>query len=258
MNLEQIRDLYDIQQRRDINYSGMIREETEHVVRHISQIDTYSTVIYTHGLTSDNLASVIDGEIAYFQNIGHDFEWKLYTHDSPPDLRDQLAARGFEIEEVEALVALDLQTAPESLFQPTSNVRRVTHPDRIQDIVYIMRTVWQEDMDDIGVMLRDELANNPDYTSIYIAYADDTPASAAWVRFAENNPFASLWGGATLEEHRGKGLYTSLVAVRAQEARQRGVRYLTVEASAMSRPILEKRGFQFISWTYPCMWYFSE
>jgi len=37
--------------------------------------------------------------------------------------------------------------------------------------------------------------------------------------------------------YRKRGLYTALLAVRAQEGRARQVKYLTVDASPMSRPI---------------------
>jgi len=79
--------------------------------------------------------------------------------------------------------------------------------------------------------------------------------SSAWVRFNPGSQFASLWGGSTLEQYRGQGHYTALMAVRAQEAARRGVRFLTVDASPMSRPILEKQGFRVISWAndYNCV-----
>jgi predicted acetyltransferase len=57
-----------------------------------------------------------------------------------------------------------------------------------------------------------------------------------------------------LPEYRGKGLYTALVAVRLQEALRRGARYLTVDASPMSAPILRRLGFQQITTTHPCKW----
>jgi hypothetical protein len=41
---------------------------------------------------------------------------------------------------------------------------------------------------------------------------------------------------------------------RAQEAKARQVSYLTVDASPMSRPILEKFGFEMIAYSYPCKW----
>jgi len=80
------------------------------------------------------------------------------------------------------------------------------------------------------------------------------PASAAWTYFPKHSQFASLWGGSTVSGFRKQGLYTSLLAVRAQEARDRGVRFLTVDASDMSRPILEKFSFERIAYSYPCKW----
>lgn len=76
----------------------------------------------------------------------------------------------------------------------------------------------------------------------------------AWVYFPKHSQFASLWGGSTVSGFRRQGLYTALLAVRAQEASARGVRYLTVDASDMSRPILEKFGFEVIAHAYPCKW----
>ncbi len=57
------------------------------------------------------------------------------------------------------------------------------------------------------------------------------------------SPFASLWGGSTLASHRKRGFYTALLAVRVQEAIRRGARYLTIDASPMSRPIVARFGF---------------
>jgi GNAT superfamily N-acetyltransferase len=63
-----------------------------------------------------------------------------------------------------------------------------------------------------------------------------------------------LWSLSTLAAYRGQGLYTALLAARAQESIQRGIRFLTVDASPMSRPILEKLGFQWLSTFYPRKW----
>jgi hypothetical protein len=80
------------------------------------------------------------------------------------------------------------------------------------------------------------------------------PASAAWIYFHAGSSFASLWGGATLPQFRNQGRYSLLLAARAQEARARGFSLLTVDASPMSRPILEKHGFQYLATSTPCVW----
>jgi hypothetical protein len=51
-----------------------------------------------------------------------------------------------------------------------------------------------------------------------------------------HSQFASLHGGATLPDYRGQGLYASLLAVRGQEAIQRGYRFSTIEAGPMKPP----------------------
>ena len=79
-------------------------------------------------------------------------------------------------------------------------------------------------------------------------------ATEAWLRMPTHSPFASLWGGATLAPYRGRGLYTALVAVRAQEAKARGYQFLTIDASDMSRPICEKQGFVKFCTAIACVW----
>jgi low temperature requirement protein LtrA len=60
-----------------------------------------------------------------------------------------------------------------------------------------------------------------------------------------------LYGGATLPEYRGRGLYRATVAKRAALARERGYRYLQVDALPTSRPILERTGFVQLTTTTP-------
>ena len=68
--------------------------------------------------------------------------------------------------------------------------------------------------------------------------------NAAWLVYNQGTEFAGLWGGgSTLPGWRGRGIYRALVGRRAQLAAQLGVKYLLVDASAASRPILGRLGF---------------
>lgn len=257
MDIETLRALYDKEQRIEIEYPGVQREVTDRVIREVYPQIQQGWIVYSR-LDESNVEETITAEIAYFERLGYPFEWKLFSHDNPPDLKDRLAARGFEIEEEEAVLVLDLESAPAVLSAPvTADVRKITDPVGLDDVFAVNTGVWGEDEDGSG--LRDELADTlrtlPDQLSVYAAYVDGQPASSAWIRFPPRTQFASLWGGSTLPQYRGRGLFTALVAVRAQEAKQRGYRYLTVDASPMSRPILEKYGFKLIAMSYPCMWY---
>jgi GNAT superfamily N-acetyltransferase len=66
--------------------------------------------------------------------------------------------------------------------------------------------------------------------------------------------FATLWGGSTLRQYRGRGFYTALLAVRAREARRRGFRFLQVDASPDSQPILARYGFRCLAYSTPYEW----
>lgn len=244
--------LFDNDQRRNITFPNVRREVTPHVVRLLDLHGTFSWIVYSQ-LTPDNADSVIAGEIAYFRDLGHDFEWKLYGHDAPPDLKDRLAAHGFDIDEEEAVVVLPLADAPPELFELNGHdIRHITDPDQLGDITTIESTVWGEDHSALVEYLAAEKRAAPDMLSIYIAYVDGNPASCGWTRFSPQSQFASLWGGSTIAQYRGRGLYRGLVAARAVEARQRGIAFFCVDASPMSRPILERFGFQTITRSWEC------
>jgi GNAT superfamily N-acetyltransferase len=66
--------------------------------------------------------------------------------------------------------------------------------------------------------------------------------------------FATLWGGGTLPAWRSRGIYRAIVAHRADLALRRGFRYLQVNASDGSRPILERLGFVGVTTTTPFIW----
>src|SRR5439155_1478176 len=106
------------------------------------------------------------------------------------------------------------------------------------------------ELDDLG----EERAADPDGLRIFVAEAGDVVVCAGWVRFPSGTEFATLWGGATLPAWRGRGIYRALVAHRARLAADRGCRYLEVDASDDSRPILERLGFAAVTTTTPYVW----
>ena len=88
-------------------------------------------------------------------------------------------------------------------------------------------------------------------TSHYLAYAHNTLVGTGWIDFPPGSNFAELHGGAVLGDQRSRGFYSALFDARAAEAQQRGYAYLAVDAAPLSRPILLRRGFQFICETAP-------
>lgn len=255
MERSQMISLYDQDQRKGVEYPDLRREITPHVVRHIDLSDFGEGIISYSQLNEANAEDAIREQIRYFEGIGQSFEWKLFDYDHPPDLKERLISHGFVIEDAEAVMALDLEAAPEILWQPIrQHVQKITDPEKLADVQTIEQQVWNEDAAWVLHLLGEPLEKHPEQVSVYVGYIDDQPASAAWIFFSQHSQFASLWGGATRLEYRKRGLFTALLAARAQEAKARQVRFLTVDAMPMSRPILEKLGFETLAYSYPCKW----
>lgn len=256
MDRDQLLQLFDREERQHAQFDNSLREVTPHTVRFRPRpgMKGGSYILYSD-LDETNADAVIRDEIAYFQQLGRRCEWKLYDHDQPADLKERLIAHGFTLEEPEALMVLDLAEMPDALQRPVAlDVRRITDPGLIPEIMTVQEIVWSErDIAFVEEAIQ-ELRLGGQHTSYYAAYADGRPVCSARICFSQGGVFAGLWGGATLPEYRSRGFYTALVAVRAQEAIRRGYRFLTIDASPMSRPIVERHGFRLLDTTTPCKW----
>lgn len=263
MDIAAVRALYDEEQRIHNQDTGVWVVKTEKTVRMIAGEVQRGAIIYSQ-LDANNADAVIDAEIAYFANETNveSVEWKVFDYDQPADLLERVKAHGFVAEDPDAICVLDLANLPDRLKQPiTHDIRRITDPVGLADIFVVQAEVWADPEIGEGWLrkaLEINLRDSPETLSVYVAYIDGKPASSAWMDVHEGRSFAGMWGGSTLEEHRGKGLYTELIAVRAQEAIRRGIKYLTIDASPMSRPIVEKHGFQFMAYAYECNYAFER
>lgn len=255
MNIDQIRRLYNQQIRIGQEEPDYHREVTPFVVRHISLTKEGQGWVSHTCLDDGNADEQIAEQVAFFTSIRQDFEWKYYDYDTPPDLLKRLERYGFLIEEQESIMVLEVELAPASLLQThPPGVVRVTNMDQVSDVIAVEEQVWGSDHAWIQPFMREYLEMYPDRLSAYVVYMDGKPVSCAWTRYHPGLQFAGLWGGATLAEYRQRGLYTALLAARLQEALQRDIHFLTVDASVMSRPILEKIGFRLIALSHPCQW----
>ena len=231
------------------------REVDGTVIRHVSNLPGGGSFILFSELDEHTADTAIQRQIDYFRSIGQSFEWKVYSFDTPADLRSRLARHGFSIGEEEKILVLDAEnTPPELLAPPAHIVKKITTQAGLEDVFAVERQVWAHKTGRVSEFLRAALTDFPDEMSIYVAYVAGVPASAGWVSFSKNSTFAGLWGGSTVPEFRRRGVYRALLATRVQEARARGRRYITVDASPMSRPILERLGFRCIGSTWPCEW----
>ncbi len=256
MDLNSIRAKFNKEQRFEAHFYGQRREVGPYTVRHFANDKARRNfIVWSNLQDAPNIDEAIDQELDELRQTEQALEWKVYCYDFPIDLVERLQKRGLEAEEVEAIMILEFATAPRVLTQPVRHdIRRLTHPDQLQDLLFIMREVWDSDFEWLVPRLSERMEHTYEEHPIYIAYVDNEPAATAWMTFHEGSQFAGLWGGSTRKKFRGQGLYTSLIATRLQEAQARGgVHYFMIDASSMSRPILEKLNFHLIGFSTPCV-----
>lgn len=158
-------------------------------------------------------------------------EWKYYSHDGP-ELRERLLAAGLEPEKEETVVVAEAS----SMSPPSADVEL---------------RVATDEFEDLAARIFGRRYTLPERAVAVVAVVDGHPVSGGRVDFEEGVEFAGLFGGITLPEYRGRGLYRATVAKRAELARERGYRWLYADALPTSRPILERLGFVAITTTTP-------
>jgi len=252
-------DLYDSQLRAHVPAylpAGAIVERDGPLVRTVG-FGRYGWVEYRElgDISEAELDRLIEAQVARFAERNERFEWKFHSHDAPSFLEERLRAAGFVAEELETVVIAETAALADVGRTPSGvALREVRERIDFERIGEMEAAAWDSDESWHADMFEQELAADPAGLVVFAAEADDVVISAGWVRFPSGTDFATLWGGATLPEWRGRGIYRALVFRRAQLAAERGRRYLEVDASADSRPILERLGFRAITQTRPYVW----
>jgi GNAT superfamily N-acetyltransferase len=241
-----------MRQRPEVGAPGRRVERDGPVVRSVPDAAAGWAGVTWSDLDEASADAVIAAQVARFAEVGRRWEWKLYSYDQPADLPDRLRAAGFAPEPEEALLVaaiadLDLDVpAPAGL-----ELRPVTGREDVEALVAVHDKVFGDDHAAIGEHIMAGLSREPAPVAGVVAWAGDTPVCAARVEFHDGTGFASLWGGGTLPEWRGRGVFRAVVAYRAALAAARGFTYLQVDASPDSRPILRRLGFAELAMTTP-------
>ena len=266
---------YDEQERSGVHArEGETTERVGGVQRTVFAADQGFVTALALDETTANAA--IREQVAFFAALddgrGRRFEWKVYGHDRPADLGARLEAAGFEAEDVEALVigsTEDVLRATEGTEVPAGARLREVGDDTLEDdarqIADLHTEVWGEPIHGYAERLVHDKRADPLGVRLYVVETDDAARRVLSAARLEMRPspepgaaplsdFAGLWGGATVADWRGRGIYRSLVRLRAQHAAEAGVPYLQVDASPDSRPILERLGLVQVDWTRPYVW----
>ena len=249
--------LFDRQMRREARpeHAPARVERAGGVVRQVAPGEMWNGVLWS-GLDEESADAAIAQQVAAYgaQPDVESFEWKLYSHDRPADLGARLTAAGFEAGEPEALMVAEAEAiaaipAPLPVgveLLPVTDAESAELLAAVHDAAFTVGTGAR-----VRARLLAQLASAPQSVLALVAMAGDQPVCAARMDFVEGTDFAGLWGGGTVAEWRGRGIYRALIAHRARIAVERGYRYLFVDASDQSRPILARLGFARLATTTP-------
>jgi GNAT superfamily N-acetyltransferase len=207
------------------------------------------------GVAGDALDGLICEQRDFFAARGEAVEWKTRGHDRPAEVPERLVAAGFVPEDQETvMIGPAHRLAVESAPPPEVVIRQVTARRDFERVAALESEVWSEDLGSMAGELYAQAEANPAEMLVFVAEVERQVVSAAWLTIKPGTGFAGLWGGATLPGWRGRGVYRALVAHRAKLAASRGVRYLQVDASDESRPILSRLGLVAVTTTTPYVW----
>jgi N-acetylglutamate synthase-like GNAT family acetyltransferase len=182
-------------------------------------------------------------------------EWKSRGHDAAPGLHEALVEHGFVPEEPESIMIGEARALAVDVPLPDGvTLRQITAAEDVRAMSAMADEVFGEPVNErtpdvlLRRMARDE------GMEIWVAEAHGRIVCAGRLERVAGTEFAGLWGGATVPEWRGRGIYRALTAARARSALRMGATLLHSDSTEYSRPILERSGFVRVSSTTPYTW----
>jgi GNAT superfamily N-acetyltransferase len=251
-----LRRAYDEQLRREAEVDGA-SEVVELGPLLLATFDHGGFVTY-RSLDGHDVDTLISGAIVHFRDRTDvaTFEWKTRGHDRPVDLGARLEAHGLVAEPVETVMIGEAAALAVPVEVPGVTIRRVGHGgDLHRDVEAVLAMQESVFGRGRGPSIESSLATlESGGAQMWLAEVDGTVVCGGRLQVVPGTQFAGIWGGSTLPEHRGRGIYRALVSARARSAVHLGARYLHSDSTDMSRPILQRAGLVPVTTTTPYVW----
>ena len=168
-------------------------------------------------------------------------QWEVGSS-APPGLVDALLERGLVPDKDPYAVALVLTHEPPPIG-PSFTARRI---ETLEELEASARVQWEafganpQEIEEARRLLPERFRDSPHlrhsvwWDGEIVCTGTSTPTERGLL----------LYGGATAPQARGRGAYRALIRVRWDEAVALGTPALITQGGAMSRPILERLGFE--------------
>lgn len=205
-------------------------------------------------VASQETERLIKTALEYFRTKTQvtEIEWKTRGHDNAPGLDEALRANGFRAQDSESIMIGPLEALTRDAPTPSGvTIRQITAQHHIRALSAMLSEASGTAQSAESLMER--IAGNGG-TQLWVAEIDGKMVSAGRLEPVTGTEFAGIWGGATLKEFRGRGIYRALTAARARAALAQGKTLVHSDSTEFSRPILERSGLSKVSTTTPYLW----
>jgi len=168
-------------------------------------------------------------------------QWEIGSQAQPPNLVELLLDRGIVRDHEPYAVALVLTQAPPEVADIIA--RRIETFGEFTAASEVQRRAFKmpdREIEEARPALPQDWRDTP--TLMHGVWLNGELVGAGVCAPTEHGLL--LYGGATLPHARGRGVYRALISARWREAVARGTPALLTQAGAMSRPILERMGFE--------------
>lgn len=207
---------------------------------------------------AETMAQLVRPTVAHYRQLPEieRVEWKTRGHDRVVGLHEALIDNAFKPDEQESIMIGRAQLLDVKVPRPKGvTLRKVRDEADVRNMTAMEDLAFGSDMSDAmtQALLR-RLALN-DGMELWVAEADNQIIGAGRLEPVAGTDFAGLWGGATLQAWRGRGIYRALTAARARSALAKGKTLIHSDSTDDSRPILERAGLVKVSTTTPYRWH---
>ena len=173
------------------------------------------------------------------------FGWLTGPSTRPGDLPARLESAGLRsVDSIAGMALTDLALPIDA--NPKARVREITWKEAVANSEVMARAYGLPT--EVMRLFNEMVALTTDRIKVraYVASLDgDVIAAWSWLVYLPDSPTVLLGGAATLEEYRGHGLYTALVARRLADARADGRTAAIIQGDRRtSAPICAKLGFR--------------
>jgi hypothetical protein len=212
------------------------------------------------GADAEALRPLVAAALAHYQADSEidRVEWKTRGHDHAPGLHETLLDNGFVPGDPESIMIGEARRLAVDVRLPDGvTLRRVSDEADVHAMSAMSAEVFGDPFSD-AVAEANALLRRLSFDEgmqLWVAEANGQIVSAGRLEPVRGTEFAGIWGGATRQEWRGRGIYRALTAERARSALHMGKTLINSDSTEYSRPILERSGLVKVSTTTPYHWH---